>query len=114
MAEVLSCSLCFGPYDAGQHRPLLLPACGHTFCKACLGKLPRHECPEDRSTIPDILNLPTNILVVRSLDSSRPQIPGMSEDVKFIRSEDVELQQKVGEGGSGTVWKALYKFKTVS
>jgi hypothetical protein len=37
----------------------------------------------------------------------------VAADVKLIRSEDVELLQKVGEGGSGQVWKALYKHKTV-
>jgi hypothetical protein len=49
-----------------------------------------------------------------SSSSSKPQIPGMSGDVRVISSEVIELQQKVGEGGSGQVWKALYNHRSVS
>jgi hypothetical protein len=114
MEDILLCPICKNPYDTGPHRPLLLPSCGHTFCSSCISTGRLQRCPEDGSNIPDYVNLPTNILALRGLESrGQQQIPGVAADVKLIRSEDVELLQKVGEGGSGQVWKALYKHKTV-
>lgn len=31
--DVLCCDICTEPYDEKLHRPLMLPACGHTFCR---------------------------------------------------------------------------------
>jgi hypothetical protein len=31
--DVLCCDICTEPYDDKLHRPLMLPACGHTFCR---------------------------------------------------------------------------------
>lgn len=118
MEDILSCSRCKAPFDSGLHRPLLLPACGHTFCQACISSSSTKTCFADGSSIPHFEDLPTNMLVLRSSDSSssssKPQIPGLSGDVRVIRSDEVELQQKVGVGGSGQVWRALYTHKTVS
>jgi hypothetical protein len=118
MEEISSCPRCKETFDSSMHMPLLLPACGHTFCKACISSSGTRTCFVDGSSIPKFEDLPTNILLLRSSDSSssssKPQIPGMSDDVRVISSENIELQQKVGEGASGQVWKALYNHRSVS
>jgi hypothetical protein len=108
--EELSCPICFESYDFKLHRPLLLPECGHTFCKACLQS--KQQCPDDRSTIRPG-KLPTNMLALRSIEFRGERIPGVAGQVKLIRSGELELQDKVGEGGSGEVWRACYHHKMV-
>ena len=34
-----SCSMCSSKYNTTTILPLLLPSCGHTFCRQCLGKM---------------------------------------------------------------------------
>ncbi|XP_063852671.1 tripartite motif-containing protein 59-like [Scylla paramamosain] len=34
--EALTCSVCLKQYDSEFRRPLMLPACGHTFCRSCV------------------------------------------------------------------------------
>lgn len=121
MDDVLECPVCFEVYDFDAHRPLLLPVCGHTICSSCLNSGLISNCPEDRTPIGDYAVLPANILALRSIEArARAQsvdrldlIPGVDSDVKLIRSEDVQLLEKVGEGGSGEVWRASYKHKEV-
>jgi hypothetical protein len=121
MNEVLECPVCFEAYDYDAHRPLLLPVCGHTICSSCLSSGCISSCPEDRTPIGDYAVLPTNILALRSIEAhARTQsldvhdvIPGVDSDVKLMRSQDVQLLEKVGEGGSGEVWRASCKHKQV-
>lgn len=39
LTGVLDCPVCLESYSEGERRPLMLPACGHTFCKLCLATL---------------------------------------------------------------------------
>lgn len=60
-----TCQVCLIPYDTEDHRPLLLPACGHTFCASCLGCLHRQgktSCPKCRKdgAVKPISSLPVN------------------------------------------------------
>ncbi|GBF92388.1 hypothetical protein Rsub_05590 [Raphidocelis subcapitata] len=48
--DLLSCPVCFQPFDTDEHKPWSL-GCGHSFCEACLRAHPRsfRSCPECRS-----------------------------------------------------------------
>jgi hypothetical protein len=42
----LTCGVCLEPYDAATRRPLILGGCGHTYCEACVSRLPAPKtCP---------------------------------------------------------------------
>ena len=50
--KILICVLCKEHYNTDTKLPLLLPNCGHTFCKECLQELitknpEKLTCPED-------------------------------------------------------------------
>lgn len=68
--ENLTCRVCLGLFDDGMHRPLLLPACGHTFCSFCIdnlhtkGKLKCPECRKDNA-VKAISSLPVNYSLLR-------------------------------------------------
>lgn len=36
--EEIKCPLCSEQYNEAEHLPLMLPACGHSFCQQCLRK----------------------------------------------------------------------------
>ncbi|XP_063868711.1 uncharacterized protein LOC135104899 [Scylla paramamosain] len=60
-----TCQVCFTPYDPKDHRPLLLPTCGHTFCAFCLGCLHsqgKTSCPKCRKdgAVKPVSSLPVN------------------------------------------------------
>ena len=49
--DILKCNVCLGDFNDNSQRPLLLPACGHTFCASCLESLQKQSrvgCPECR------------------------------------------------------------------
>ena len=51
MEHDLVCSLCSNDFDELTHVPLMLPMCGHSYCKGCLAKkLIEGDfiCPEDQ------------------------------------------------------------------
>ncbi|XP_071536321.1 uncharacterized protein [Panulirus ornatus] len=54
MDSELTCAVCSEAYSTGTHDPVLLPSCGHTFCRQCLVNLekasPRLDCPYCRTT----------------------------------------------------------------
>ncbi|KAK3856509.1 hypothetical protein Pcinc_037174, partial [Petrolisthes cinctipes] len=53
MDENLSCRVCLGDYNNTTHNPLLLPACGHTFCSFCIDQLysqNKRPCPQCRKS----------------------------------------------------------------
>ena len=57
MAAVnIECPICFEPYDANLHVPLMFPECGHSACAVCMrdlgknGTEPTIQCPTDRKT----------------------------------------------------------------
>nr|XP_027226883.1 mucin-19-like isoform X2 [Penaeus vannamei]XP_027226884.1 mucin-19-like isoform X3 [Penaeus vannamei] len=64
-----TCSVCLEFFATGARAPLLLPTCGHTFCRACLTKLqstiPWH-CPLCGSayTSKSVSKLPVNYLAL--------------------------------------------------
>ncbi|KAK4322322.1 hypothetical protein Pmani_006928 [Petrolisthes manimaculis] len=53
MADNLTCGVCLCDYDSVTHTPLLLPACGHTFCSVCIDQLytqNKWACPQCRKS----------------------------------------------------------------
>lgn len=61
----LACQVCLSQYDPQDHRPLLLPACGHTFCAFCVEHLQRQGkrcCPKCRKdgAVQPVTSLPVN------------------------------------------------------
>lgn len=39
MESELHCGVCRDVYEAGEREPVVLPSCGHAFCRSCLTKL---------------------------------------------------------------------------
>ncbi|KAK8387317.1 hypothetical protein O3P69_018124 [Scylla paramamosain] len=65
----LCCSVCMEGYTEEERRPLMLPACGHTFCKQCMSTVMAREgergtflCPTCRRPQPvrAVVDLPVN------------------------------------------------------
>ncbi|KAG7166073.1 Tripartite motif-containing protein 72-like 2, partial [Homarus americanus] len=60
----LTCSVCSEVFEGGVREPVVLPQCGHTFCRACLINLqardPAFSCPTCRSSYsgPPVADLP--------------------------------------------------------
>ncbi|XP_042219760.1 uncharacterized protein LOC121864673 isoform X2 [Homarus americanus] len=79
----LTCSVCLDTYSEGDRRPLMLPACGHTFCKHCLAGIMAREgvkgnflCPTCRRPQPvhAVQDMPVNysLLEVARRDALSP------------------------------------------
>lgn len=54
MEDELLCGVCREMYMAGQREPVVLPFCGHAFCRSCLVKL-----EEDSGELGSCLSCPT-------------------------------------------------------
>lgn len=44
MDELLMCSICIERYHEGKRQPVLLPRCGHSFCRLCVAMLISGGC----------------------------------------------------------------------
>ena len=50
--DIPNCKICGSSFDLYDALPIILPVCGHTFCKNCLGKQLKQNghsiiCPDD-------------------------------------------------------------------
>ncbi|XP_045122705.1 uncharacterized protein LOC123511145 [Portunus trituberculatus] len=80
----LTCLVCLIPYDAEDHRPLLLPACGHTFCAVCLGYLHGQgntSCPKCRKdgAVQPVSSLPVNYSLLEIAEDSACKTSDVAE-----------------------------------
>ncbi|XP_063595985.1 histone-lysine N-methyltransferase 2D-like [Penaeus indicus] len=92
----LTCSVCFESYGEGERKPLMLPSCGHTFCKQCVHGIIASEnkgqfqCPTCRRSQPvlSLDDLPVNysLLEVASLSPTTPPEEGFKE--KTLKEEE--------------------------
>ncbi|KAK7081418.1 hypothetical protein SK128_019789, partial [Halocaridina rubra] len=76
--DILKCHVCLGDFNDTKQRPLLLPACGHTFCAYCLENLQRQSrvgCPECRkaNAIQPVATLPVNYVVLSLSQAKQKQ-----------------------------------------
>ncbi|KAK3861157.1 hypothetical protein Pcinc_032840 [Petrolisthes cinctipes] len=44
MEDLLTCSVCCEPYMESLRHPVLLPRCGHSFCRPCIAFLVKNGC----------------------------------------------------------------------
>ncbi|XP_050736053.1 uncharacterized protein LOC127008288 isoform X2 [Eriocheir sinensis] len=70
-----SCQVCLSRYDSEGHRPLLLPACGHSFCAYCvqvLGQQGKTYCPKCRkeNAVQPVSSLPVNYSLLEIVQST--------------------------------------------
>ncbi|XP_071542619.1 uncharacterized protein [Panulirus ornatus] len=82
LEDGVTCSVCLDPYDEGERRPLMLPACGHTFCHVCLAGImakgrSNSVCPACRrpQLVQAVQDLPVNyslLDVIRRKDHVGP------------------------------------------
>ncbi|XP_042238307.1 tripartite motif-containing protein 75-like [Homarus americanus] len=81
--SALTCGVCLSDFDAGFRRPLLLPKCGHTFCRLCIKDLAARgdiSCPSCRYKYSEVEpdNLPINFNI-QCLSSSTKVFPTISK-----------------------------------
>ncbi|KAK4317538.1 hypothetical protein Pmani_011382 [Petrolisthes manimaculis] len=85
----LLCDVCTEQYDNDHHRPLLLPTCGHTFCRNCLRSISCRQhlrCPVCRcDPFMDVSSLPTNMEVLSLLTEENEANGEDCEDVRGAR-----------------------------
>jgi hypothetical protein len=43
--ELNECIVCFDPFDANKHQPMMLVDCGHSLCSSCLTSWSDKTCP---------------------------------------------------------------------
>ncbi|ROT85015.1 hypothetical protein C7M84_021556 [Penaeus vannamei] len=89
--SALTCTVCFDSFGEGERKPLMLPSCGHTFCKQCVHGIIASEnkgqfhCPTCRRCQPvlSLEDLPVNyaLLEVASLAPSAAPEQGPKEAV---------------------------------
>ncbi|CAL4133082.1 unnamed protein product, partial [Meganyctiphanes norvegica] len=77
---MLKCRVCLGEYNDSTQRPLLLPACGHTFCIMCLKMLQTQGnvgCPECRknNSVSSVDQLPVNFSVLSLAQAISKSVP---------------------------------------
>ncbi|KAK7084609.1 hypothetical protein SK128_024095 [Halocaridina rubra] len=72
--EELTCPVCSEAYATRTREPVILPKCGHTFCRPCLANLqmisPAFKCPTCRAVHkgPTVASLPTVFIVLNILE----------------------------------------------
>ncbi|CAL4089261.1 unnamed protein product, partial [Meganyctiphanes norvegica] len=74
--EELTCPVCREDYDEGSSVPVVLPLCGHTYCRACLAAVQNSrglECPTCRKKHPShtVQELPTNYVALSLSDTNK-------------------------------------------
>lgn len=88
--ELLKCNVCLSSFDSNFHKPLLLPSCGHTFCRFCLDTLhkqSKNSCPECRkqNAVISVNLLPTNFSLLALAESQTQSDPDLSARPKSHR-----------------------------
>ena len=95
--SINACIQCRSKYD-NRNLPFLLPACGHTFCKTCLGKMSYKSmirCSVCTSiTYKELKKLPVNYALVEAFDSQtkKPKCKEHnSEIMAYCNTDDLLL-----------------------
>ena len=70
--DIPNCKLCQNPFDLKTSLPIILPKCGHTYCKQCLYDILSQSntnsitCPEDGRV--GLVEMPRYIKYKRAAD----------------------------------------------
>ncbi|XP_063607952.1 uncharacterized protein LOC134782419 [Penaeus indicus] len=108
--ELLKCNVCLSGFDKNIHKPLLLPNCGHTFCRFCLDTLykqSKKSCPECRKqdAVVSVELLPTNfslLALAESLAQSEPDLSTRPKSHKIQGSPTRDTDSEDSEALSTT------------
>ncbi|XP_047485520.1 uncharacterized protein LOC125036727 [Penaeus chinensis] len=110
--ELLKCNVCLSGFDRNFHKPLLLPSCGHTFCRFCLDTLykqSKKSCPECRKqdALASVELLPTNFSLLALAESMTQSDPDLSTRPKSHKNDgsptrDTDFHSEVSEALSTT------------
>ncbi|KAL0243313.1 hypothetical protein GEMRC1_005874 [Eukaryota sp. GEM-RC1] len=95
----MDCFICYQPFNLSDRLPLLLCELGHTACSQCASAL--NICPTCRKVC--LIEKPTNYALRDLVEAARsgdlcPEIP----------SNQVELLDKIAEGGCAVVYAAKW------
>ncbi|XP_045595555.1 tripartite motif-containing protein 3 [Procambarus clarkii] len=85
LETALSCGVCLSDFDAVFRRPLILPQCGHTFCRLCIKDLAARGdiiCPSCRHKYPSVEPdaLPVNFNIQCLASSSKLLLAATKEE----------------------------------
>lgn len=97
--EIPNCKICSSPFDAVVRVPLVLPICGHTFCRPCLRlTISGREqlcCPEDNQIHPSSLTieqLPQNTLILKMITTNKKKKCFEHNKIKEFYCIDCEME----------------------
>ncbi|XP_042885112.1 uncharacterized protein LOC122261506 [Penaeus japonicus] len=99
---LLKCNVCLHGFDSNVHKPLLLPKCGHSFCRLCLDTLYKQSktsCPECRKqdALISVELLPTNFALLSLAETQRePVLSARPKDRKLNRSPNPDTEPNGG------------------
>lgn len=107
----LSCSVCMEGYTEEERRPLMLPACGHTFCKQCMsiimatnGERGNFLCPTCRRPQPlrAVEDLPVNYSLLEVARREALSLPSSSATCSnaHFKHENLKPGESCSEHGS--------------
>lgn len=92
MEEELLCGVCRDRYKAGKREPVVLPSCGHAFCRNCLAKLEKDSaelmscfsCPTCRAPHenPPVSSLPPVFALLNLAESCGKAQPQTEDERK--------------------------------
>ncbi|XP_037784569.1 RING finger protein 227-like, partial [Penaeus monodon] len=113
MVKVITCTLCEEPYDLGDHEPVALPACGHTFCRLCLRKMKRGSavlrCPNCRvvHSGPHPQHLPRNFSLLCCIEDQLKESDKNLENSTSVTSkvEDKDSEKDSDKKGDSNLQK---------
>lgn len=78
--DIPNCKICSDSFNLTTNLPIILPVCGHTFCKKCVGVLWEKNkknkiiCPEDNKEYNNVFSigeLPKNGLITSMLEKQK-------------------------------------------
>jgi len=96
-----SCGVCYEKYHFSECKiPVIIPSCGHSFCKGCITKIKTNKCPLCRKQFwkeVDRIDFPTNISllqIVESLNISGTIIGQLQVRLDSMSNKELELWKR--------------------